>query len=206
MPTIKFSTNTPVELHLRSIEGRPVDSQFGGVQHMFSAEEGAFYVSETVGQILTEQLRKLRTRPGDLVEIIKAEVNGRNGRKTIQWQVAEISHHTGEQPNGTLAVPRPPAPKQEPPTEMEQQLAASIEQAQARKQAQQAQTPAAPAPPAWADALVSQTCVLVDAFASIIKHSSRHEGLIKADDVRAIFLSAYINATKSAANGGRNAA
>jgi len=24
---------------------------------MFSAEEGAFYVSETVGQILTEQLR-----------------------------------------------------------------------------------------------------------------------------------------------------
>ncbi len=204
MPTIKFQTNVPVEVRLRSIEGRPVDSQFGGVQHMFSAEEGAFYVSETVGQILTDQLRKLRTRPGDRVEIIKAEVNRGNGRKGIQWQVAEIGYYPGEQQDGTLAVPKPPAPKQEPPSEMEQQLAASIEQAQARKQAQQAQAPAAP--PAWAEALVSQTCVLVDAFASIIKHSSRHEGLIKADDVRAIFLSAYINATKAASNGGRNAA
>ena len=80
MPTIKFATNVPVEVRLRSIEGRPVESQFGGVQHMFSAEEGAFYVSETVGQILTDQLRKLRTRPGDLVEICKAEVSRGNGK------------------------------------------------------------------------------------------------------------------------------
>ena len=200
MPTIKFLTNQPVELRLRSIEGKPVESQFGGVQHMFSAEEGAFYVSEVVGQILTEQLRKLHVRPGDWVEICKAEVTT-GGRKKIQWQVAHI-YPAGEQRDGTLAVPKSPA-RPEPPSDLERQLAASIAQAQERKQANQAQ---ASAPrPAWADALVDQTCVLVDAFATIVKHSARHEGLIKADDVRAIFLSAYINATK-ASNGGRNAA
>jgi hypothetical protein len=51
MATIRFQTNVPVELRLRSTEGRPVESQFGGMQHMFSAEEGAFYVSETVGAV-----------------------------------------------------------------------------------------------------------------------------------------------------------
>jgi hypothetical protein len=199
MPTIKFSTNVPVELRLRSIEGKPVESQFGGVQHMFSAEEGAFYVSETVGAILTEQFRKLHAKPGDLVEICKAEVTA-GGRKRIQWQVAQVGYYPGEQPNGTLAVPKPPA---EAPGDLEQKLAQSIAQVEARKQAQQAQS-AAP-PPAWALALVDQTNALVDAFASVVRHSARHEGLIKADDVRSIFLSAYINATK-AANGGRNAA
>ena len=195
MPTIKFQTNVPVEVRLRSTEGKPVDSQFGGVQHMFSAEEGVFYVSETLGQILTDQLRKLRVRPGDLVEIIKAEVTA-NGRKKIQWQVAQIGY-TGEQPNGTLAVPKP-----ETPSQLEQQLAASIAEAQARKQPQSAQTAA---PPAWANALVAQTCILVDAFAAVVKHSSQYQGLVKPDDARSILLSAFINLAKSG-NGGRNAA
>jgi hypothetical protein len=39
MPTIAFQTDIPVELRMRSAEGRPVESQFGGMQHMFSAEE-----------------------------------------------------------------------------------------------------------------------------------------------------------------------
>lgn len=199
MPTIKFATNVPVEVRLRSIEGRPVDSQFGGTQHMFSCEEGAFYVSETVGAILTEQLRKLHVRSGDRVEIVKAEVDRGNGRKGIQWSVAHIGY-TGEQPDGTLAVPKAPEPK----SDLEAQLAASIAQANARKQAQQAQTAAAP--PAWADALASQTCVLVDAFAAVVKHAAKYEGLIKNDDVKSIFLSAFINATKTASNGGRSAA
>jgi len=197
MPTIKFEINIPVELRLRSIEGRPVESKFGQPQLMFSAEEGVFYVSETVGQILTDQLRKLRIRLGDRVEIVKAEVTA-NGRKSIRWSVAEIGYYPGEQPDGTLADP-----KSEPPSDLEQKLEASIAQVEQRKQAQQATT-AAP-PPAWATALIDQSCILVDSFAAIVKHSARHEGLIKADDVRAIFLSAYINATK-ASNGGRNAA
>ena len=189
MPTIRFQTNVPVELRLRAIEGRPVESQFGGQQHMFSCEEGAFYVSETVGQILTDQLRKLHVQVGDRVEICKAEV-ATGGRKRIQWTVAQI--YPGEQPDGTFAI--------EKPSDLEQKLAASIAQVEQRKQAQQAQTPV----PAWADALAQQTCVLVDAFASVVKHSAKYEGLVKVDDARAIFLSAFINMTKSGGN--RNAA
>jgi len=187
-------TNQPVELHIRSIEGKPVESQFGGMQHMFSAEEGAFYVSETVGQIITGKLRDLHVRSGELVEIVKAEVaNG--GRKRIEWQVARIGYTHGERPDGTFAVPS------EPPSDLERQLAASIAMAEARKQPQQA---TAAAPPAWAQALVSQTCILVDAFAAVIKHSSQYQGLVKPDDARSIMLSAFINLSKS--SGGRNAA
>jgi hypothetical protein len=43
----------------------------------------------------------------------------------------------------------------------------------------------------------------VDAYAQVLKHSSRHEGLVKGEDIRSIFLSAFINVSKQ---GGRNAA
>jgi hypothetical protein len=42
MPTIRFQTNIPVALRMRATEGRAVESQFGGMQAMFSAEEGTF--------------------------------------------------------------------------------------------------------------------------------------------------------------------
>ena len=199
MPILKFELNAPIELHLRSIEGKPVDSKFGP-QQQFTAEEGIFYVSEMVGAILTDQLRKLHVRAGDLVEIIKAEVTT-GGRKKIQWQVAQIGYYQpGEQADGTLAVPKGPS-RPEPPSDLERQLAASIAQAQERKQAQQAQAAA----PAWSTALVEQTCVLVDAFAQVVRHSAQYQGLVKPDDVRSILLSAFINISKSS-NGGRNAA
>lgn len=185
MATIRFQTNVPVELRLRSTEGKPVESQFGGIQYMFSADEGAFYVSDIVGGILMEQFRKLGIRPGDAIDICKAEVTA-NGRKRIQWQVSAVGN----------------APEN-PPSELEQKLAASIAQVEARKQAQQATTAAAP--PAWAGALVSQACVLVDAFAAVVKHSAQYQGLVKPDDARSILLSAFINLSKGS-NGGRNAA
>ena len=47
-------------------------------------------------------------------------------------------------------------------------------------------------------ALVAQTNALVDAYAQVLKHSSRHEGLIKSEDIRPIFLSAFINVSKGA--------
>jgi hypothetical protein len=60
MSVMRFQTNIPVALRMRSIEGRPVEGQFGGMQAMFSAEEGAFYVSEVVGSILVEARREGR--------------------------------------------------------------------------------------------------------------------------------------------------
>jgi hypothetical protein len=195
--TIKFQTNVPVELRLRFLEGKPVESQFGGMQHMFTAEEGAFYVSETVGQILTEQFRKLGVRQGEPVDITKAEVAKGGGRKGIQWMVSKVGFAPGEQRDGTLAVPSP-----QPPSELEQKLAQSIALVEARKQAQQAQSAAPAAIPVWADSLVAQSNALIDAYSQVLKHAARYEN-VRGEDVRSIFLSTFINVTK---NGGRSAA
>jgi hypothetical protein len=159
---------------------------------MFSAEEGTFYVSDKVGGILMQQFRTLGVKPGEAVEITKAEV-GRGPERRTQWGVAK-SVTVGEQTDGTLAVPAAP-----PASELEQQLAASIRLVEQRKQAQAA--PAAA--PAWATFLVEQSNALVDAYAQVLKHSARHEGLVKGDDVRSLFLRAFINVTKG---NNRNAA
>ncbi|HMF27893.1 MAG TPA: hypothetical protein VKE42_03920 [Candidatus Cybelea sp.] len=191
MPIVRFQTNIAETFRLRSLDGKPVESNYGGMQHMFTAEEGTFYVSDKVGAILTQQFRTLGVKPGEAVEITKAEV-GRGPERRTQWMVAK-SITVGEQVNGTLAVPAPAS-------EIEQQLAASIRLAEQRKQAQTA-TVATP-PPAWATFLVEQSNALVDAYAQVLKHSARHEGLVKGDDVRSLFLSAFINVTKG---GNRNA-
>ena len=153
MPTIRFQTNIPVAMHLRSTEGKAVESQFGGMQAMFSADEGAFYVSETVGAMLAEQFRKLGVKPGEPVEITKAEVSRGNARKGIQWMVAKVGFAPGEQPDGTFAVPKAE------PTELERKLAESIGMVEARKQT---------AAPAWADYLVAQSNALIDAYSQVL--------------------------------------
>jgi hypothetical protein len=191
MAIIRFQTNIAETFHLRPIDGKPVESNYGGMQYMFSAEEGTFYVSDKVGGILMQQFRTLGVKPGEAVEITKAEV-GRGPERRTQWMVAK-SVTVGEQTDGTLAVPTAPA------SELEQQLAASIRLVEQRKQAQA--SPAAA--PAWANFLVEQSNALIDAYAAVLKHSARHEGLVKTDDVRSIFLSAFINVTKG---GNRNAA
>jgi hypothetical protein len=191
MAIIRFQTNIAETFHLRSIDGKPVESNYGGMQYMFSAEEGTFYVSDKVGGILMQQFRTLGVKPGEAVEITKTR-SGRGLDQPTQWIVTK-SVTVGEQTNGTLAVPAAP------PSELEQQLAASIRLVEQRRQAQAA--PAAP--PAWAAFLVEQSNALVDAYAQVLKHSARHEGLVKGDDVRSLFLSAFINVTKGS---NRNAA
>ena len=86
MAIIKFQTNIPVEVRLRSTEGKPVESQFGGIQYQFSGEEGAFYVSDTVGGILMEQFRKLNVAPGLPVEICKTEVRCDSEKRSTPWR------------------------------------------------------------------------------------------------------------------------
>jgi hypothetical protein len=194
---IRFEINVPQTVRLARLEGRTVESKFGGNQILFMAEEGAFYVSEKAGAILAEQFTKLGVKPGEPVEITRAEI-GRGPERRTQWIV------TASVPaeDAVLSVPKlPPAAAPEPPSELEQQLAASIRAVEQRKQAQQA--PAATQAPAWASFLVTQSNALIDAYAAVLKHSARHEGLVKGDDVRSIFLSAFINVSKS---GGRNAA
>ena len=145
---------------------------------MFTAEEGTFYVSEAVGQILTDQCRKLNIRPGELVDIVKAEVSKAGGRKGIEWSVAKV----GEAP--------------EPPSQLEQQLADSIRLVEARKAAQTATEQ-----PKWAQALSMQTKHLVDVYAELVNYASaKHGNAVRSDDIRTMMTTVFINLSKNGSN------
>jgi hypothetical protein len=137
---IQFQTNLPVELGLQFLEGKPVDSQFGGVQHLFSTTDNrVFFVSEMVGNIIADQLKKLGVEKGEAIEICKAEVTQGRGRKGIQWIVKKVGSPLGEQPDGTFAVQAAPAA---PESALERQLRQSITAATNGKPSAGAVTPA----------------------------------------------------------------
>ena len=192
MAIIRFATNVPRNLHMRFLEGKPVESQFGGIQHMFTSEEGTFYVSDKVGGILANQFRSLGVQPGDPVEITKAE-NGHGPERRTQWQVAV----SGE--------PAAAAPSVEPPSELEKQLAASIQMVEVRKAQAAAQNVASAVAavelPRWAQTLAMQTRHLVDVYAGLVAYSSeKHGNLVKPEDVRALMTTAFINLSKGGSN------
>jgi len=137
---IQFQTNLPVELALQFLEGKPVDSQFGGVQHLFSTTDNrVFFVSEMVGGIIADQLKKLGVQKGEAIEICKAEVTQGRGRKSIQWIVKKVGTPLGEQPDGTFAVQAAPAATQ---SALERQLRQSIAIVRNGKPGTDARTPA----------------------------------------------------------------
>ena len=72
MEKVRFETNVPVELALRSTQGKPVESQYGGEQQMLSTTDGrVFYLAGIVGQVLSEQLAEQTIKPRERVEIRK---------------------------------------------------------------------------------------------------------------------------------------
>ena len=93
----------------------------------------------------------------------------------------------GNQGDGTLSVMAPPAPRpavQQPPTRP-----AAAERM-------------APAVAEFSSRLILETNTLVDCYAAILRTASeRHGNAVKADDVRSLLVTAYINASKA-----RNAA
>jgi len=186
MAILRFATNIPQCVSLRSLDPKIVDSQFGGVQHMFTAEEGIFYVSDKVGGILADQFAKLGVKPGQPIEITKAETGNGTGRKT-QWIVSAQSD-AGEQPS-----------------ELERKLADSIALNEARKQAQRAAVAAPAEQPAWARALANQTRQLIDVYAEAVAYASqRHGNAVKPEDVRSMMTTLFINMSKN--GGSANAA
>src|ERR1035438_2198158 len=121
---ISFHPPLPIELALQYLEGKPVDSQFGGVQHLLLLSDNrVFFVSEMVGNIIADQLKKLAVQKGEAIKICKAEVTQGRGRKSIQWIVQKVGSPVGEQPDGTFAVPAGP---ESPESALERQLRQSI--------------------------------------------------------------------------------
>jgi hypothetical protein len=196
---LKFETNVPNELRLRSITGELVDSQFGGQQYRFISEAGAFYVSETVGNLLHDRFATLGVKAGEAIEICKREVN-RNGRKSIQWEVARVGFAIGERGDGTFAVSTP-----EPASELEKQLAASLAAVEARKAPARAAAPAAvhqvaPAMVGWQQTLLAQTTALTDVYAAALAYASeKHGNAVKPEDIRNMMTTAFIGLQKGGA-------
>ena len=181
MEKISFQTNVPVALALHSIEGRERESQFGGVQHLFSSDRGIFYVSEVTGRILTDQCKKLGVKAGDEIEICKCEVDEGRGRKTIRWQVAFPVNDAAEPPVETPAPHKP--------------VAVANTAAQA-----------APQTAAWTDHLVAQTNALVTVYAQCLQHANTLGAGIRPDDVRALLTTMFINMSGKAKENNRVAA
>lgn len=208
---IKFEFNQPVEVALRFSDPRvfPPSDRFPGGEdrHMYSTLDGrVMYVSP----LTSARIQALHLAAGECFTICKRK----NGRLT-EYAVSREHQDARPQANGfshkkalppvKLNLPErlyyspndlPGEP--EPPSELEAKLADSIALVERRKQAQTA--PQAE----WASHLVNQSCALVDAYAAVLKHAARHEN-VRGEDVRSLFLSAFINVTKSA-GGGRNAA
>ena len=183
MTKINFPVNVPVPVRLNSIEGKERESQFGPVQHLFTTDDGIFYVSETAGKVITDQCRKLGVRPGDEIEICKAEIDQGRGRKSLQWVVSF--------PVSDAAEPKTAA---EPPVP--------------HKPVAVAQTAAhtAPETPGWTVHLLQQTNALTTVFAAALQHANGLGAGIKPDDVRALMTSAYISMTQRAAKESNNRA
>ena len=180
MNKINFQTNVPVLLRLNSIEGRERESQFGPVQHLFTTDDGIFYVSETAGRVITEQCRKLGVRPGEEIEICKAEVDQGRGRKSLQWIVSF--------PVSDAAEPPEPVTPHKP-------VAVANTAAQGASQAA-----------AWTDHLLAQTHALTTVLAAALQHANGLGAGIRPDDVRSIMLSAFINMSHKSKESNRAAA
>ena len=177
---LAFATNRPLTIRLHSIEGKERESQFGGAQHLFTAEEGVFYVSEAAGKLITAQCRQLGVQPGQPVEVCKAEVDAGRGRKSIQWIVS---------------VPVDGEQASQPAPSLEEQLRASIREVPAVRKpvaVPAPEPPAAPERPRWAEVLVHNTNILVDVYSAVLKHANEQQAGIRPDDVRALLTTMFI--------------
>jgi hypothetical protein len=173
MSKLTFSTNVPQLVHLNSLEGVERESQFGGVQHQFSAAEGTFYVSEAVGRILAAQFRKLGLKAGEPAEICKTEVDAGRGRKSLQWIVSL--------PLGAEADAPPPPVKAKGPVAVPAPVPAAQSAADASPR------------PRWAETLAAHTSTLVDVYAAVLKDAGeKHGNAVKPETVQSLLVTMFI--------------
>jgi hypothetical protein len=198
---IKFATNVPVELALKFPEGKLVESNFGSPQVMFSTvSDEVLFVSEPVAR----KIQGIHAKVGEPLSICKKEVDFGNGRKGIEWIVERVGAASGEQPDGTFAVPvsgaSVPAPA---PAKGSTPFEANLQRALAPNQRTAAEEPSY-IHLGWAQFLLSQTNALIDVYAAASAYASTsHGNAVKNEDVRALMTTAFVNISKQ---GGANVA
>jgi hypothetical protein len=205
---IRFQTNVPLELSLKFTEGKLCDSQFGDPQYMFTTiDERVLFVAEKVAQ----KIHGMHLKPGEPIDVCKAEVDYGNGRKGIEWQIRRVGSPEGPQPDGTFAVPRVgasvPAPAPLAASSSPSPISQPSNNGNGSRHNGNGHAPVAPPvnPPVdihtgWAQFLLEQTQLLVDVFAATSRYASMNHGnQVKAEDVRALLTTAFIGMGK---NGG----
>ena len=197
MPALRIQTNMPEQVRLLTVDGENAPSSFGADQLRYRTDKGDLYVSPAVGKIFAAAIAAQGIQAGEPVIIAKLEASLGNGRKSIRWSMdrAGTSHGAkrersdahptgaykpledanhphrpiGEQPDGTFAIPMPPAPA-----------------VVAR--------PAPAARPQWADILLAQTNLLADGYAAAVAHSSpTHGHALRPGNGRANMTTAFFN-------------
>ncbi len=245
---IAFEPNIPVQVTLQFKEGKIVEGRFGD-QVMYSLQGNKIMFLDLA---VSQQVNMLEPEVGESFLICKRP--GQKGVARARWDVwlspeTEKFRASKEHPGGDWGSTRPGKPvpppaavpqfdqadlykRPEPPSELELQLQASLEQINRHRNGEnliQRRPPAAEtapiaAPqgtgtngpvavpaiaqppvgaPKWANVLVQKADALIDAYAACLEHANKHGNHVKPDDVRALLTTVYIAMTK---NGVSNAA
>lgn len=118
------------------------------------------------------QIAELGINTNEPFTITRIE-SGKRG-EPASWRVERIAAAAGEQRDGTFAIPRDPEAQPAPKPPMRAESATG--------------------------SLVAYASHLVDAYAAVLEHAlTTHQGRVKPDEVRAIFLTCAINKAKGAA-------
>lgn len=159
---VEFPPNVPITVSMRYAQPKLVSGQYGERFMYTTADNRIFFLDAPVAARITELGINVRENFS-----ITKRSSGKAG-EPVSWEISRIP---GEQPNGTMVLPRDPAA--EP----------------------------APKPPARAAcSLADAANELVDTYASVLDRALReHQGRVKPDEVRALLLATYINRAKGVA-------
>jgi hypothetical protein len=210
--TITFEPNTPVTVTLQYAEGKIMDGRFG--QRVMWGLDGdqVMFLDLNVAQ----QINMLEPQAGESITICKMW-NGQKGQKA-RWDVGlsietEKFRAAKEARRVVPGAVARPVPASAPPSQLELQVDARLQEIQERRAAAVERKPPAPEtagpvavpdsraahPPAtgFASHLVANTDALIDAYAACLEHADRLGNRVKPEDVRALLTTCYIAMTKN---------
>jgi hypothetical protein len=125
MEIIRFSTNVPVELAFTHTDGVPSEGRFGEQFYRRTTDGRSVYLQP----IVERKLLELDVKPGELFNIVKAEVK-RGNKRSVEWQVSRVDPPGDpSQPVASQTKPptqNPPAPSK--PANSKPAVASSIAQ------------------------------------------------------------------------------
>ncbi len=99
---LRFNVNVPAAVALRYGEGRRVQGRYGEQVMYTLVDDRVMYVPICVA----DHIGELQIRPGQPLEICKAEVREGN-RRWIQWRVCRLEDSLQTVSSSTTAVPIP---------------------------------------------------------------------------------------------------